>query len=210
MAATQRPHADLKSSPGTAVLLLYMTKKRSKNTAGRWDLNPRPLDPQDGGVGVFAAQPGYAGIAGCSITCGLSGRVRVVWSPNGSQPGGTYWRASERGCPAVKRVCASCERSLFRGNDGRIIHAPPTFRSRATAWTCRVSPRTTAVCSRWRLPGDGLNGAGDGPRLVRAGCACPVVSGRSVRRGSGVKRDFACTFTRHFHLCSLPGGHGHA
>jgi hypothetical protein len=26
----------------------------------------------------------------------------------------------------------------------------------------------------------------------------------------GVKRDFACTFTRHFHLCSLPCGHSHA
>ena len=43
------------------------------------------LDPQDGGVGVFAAQPGCAGIARRSITCGLSGRAceRVVpkWSP---------------------------------------------------------------------------------------------------------------------------------
>ena len=32
MAATQRPHADFKSLPwGTAVLLLYTAKKRSKN-----------------------------------------------------------------------------------------------------------------------------------------------------------------------------------
>ena len=38
-----------------------------------------------------------------------------------------------------------------------------------------------------------------GMARVRSGQArpCPVVSGRSVRRGSGVKRDFACTFTRH-------------
>src|SRR5258708_33686096 len=28
--------------------------------------------------------------------------------------------------------------------------------------------------------------------------AWPLVSDQSVRRGSGVKRDFACTFTRHF------------
>ena len=39
-----------------------------------------------------------------------------------------------------------------------------------------------------------------GMARVRSGqaCPCPVVSGRSVRRGSGVKRDFACTFTRHY------------
>jgi hypothetical protein len=28
--------------------------------------------------------------------------------------------------------------------------------------------------------------------------AWPLSSDRSVRRGSGVKRDFACTFSRHF------------
>jgi hypothetical protein len=39
--------------------------------------------------------------------------------------------------------------------------------------------------------------AGDGPRPVRAGSAWPLSSDRSVRRGSKVKRDFACTFTRH-------------
>ena len=35
---------------------------------------------------------------------------------------------------------------------------------------------------------------------VRSGQApaWPLVSDRSVRRGSRVKRDFACTFTRHF------------
>jgi len=39
-----------------------------------------------------------------------------------------------------------------------------------------------------------------GMARVRSGqtCPCPVVSGRSVRRGSGVKRDFACTCTRHY------------
>ena len=39
-----------------------------------------------------------------------------------------------------------------------------------------------------------------GMARVRSGQApaWPLVSDRSVRRGSGVKRDFACTFTRHF------------
>jgi len=37
-----------------------------------------------------------------------------------------------------------------------------------------------------------------GMARVRSGqaAAWPSVSGRSVRRGSGVKRDFACTFTK--------------
>jgi len=39
-----------------------------------------------------------------------------------------------------------------------------------------------------------------GMARVRSGQAParPLSSARSVRRGSGVKRDFACTFTRHF------------
>jgi hypothetical protein len=37
----------------------------------------------------------------------------------------------------------------------------------------------------------------------RQALAWPLVSDRSARRGSGVKRDFACTFSRHFHSCSL-------
>ena len=43
---------------------------------------------------------------------------------------------------------------------------------------------------------------------VRSGqaAAWPLVSGRSVRRGSGVKHDFACTFTRQLLLSSLPCG----
>ena len=38
-----------------------------------------------------------------------------------------------------------------------------------------------------------------GMARVRSGQApaWPLVSDRSARRGSGVKRDFACTFTRH-------------
>ena|ERR1700761_4886384 len=41
------------------------------------------LDPQYVGVGVSAAQAGCAGVARCPVTCGSSGRVRSVWSPNG-------------------------------------------------------------------------------------------------------------------------------
>jgi hypothetical protein len=43
-----------------------------------------------------------------------------------------------------------------------------------------------------------------GMARVRSGQApaWPLVSDRSVRRGSGVKRDFACTFTRNFSPCA--------
>ena len=40
--------------------------------------------------------------------------------------------------------------------------------------------------------------AGDGPRPVRAGSRLTLVSGRSGRRGSRVKHDFACTFNWHY------------
>jgi hypothetical protein len=40
--------------------------------------------------------------------------------------------------------------------------------------------------------------------------AWPLYSDRSVHRGSGVKRDFACTLTRRLFLCSLFCGHSHA
>jgi hypothetical protein len=45
-----------------------------------------------------------------------------------------------------------------------------------------------------------------GMACVRSGqaVAWPLVSDRSVRRDSGVKHDFSCTFTRHLPLCSLP------
>ena len=50
-----------------------------------------------------------------------------------------------------------------------------------------------------------------GMARVRSGQApaWPLVSDRSVRRGSRVKRDFACTFTWLFSLCWLSCGHSH-
>jgi hypothetical protein len=48
------------------------------------------------------------------------------------------------------------------------------------------------------LPGDCPYCVGDGPRPVGQAMAWPLVSGRSVRRGSRVKRDFACTLASLF------------
>jgi hypothetical protein len=51
-----------------------------------------------------------------------------------------------------------------------------------------------------------------GMARVRSGhaAAWPLVSDWSVRRGSGVKRDFACTFTGAFRLCGSSCGQSHA
>ena len=53
--------------------------------SGRSDLNRRPLDPQDRGVGVFAAQRRSACRTRRAVTCGLFGRTYTVWSPSGPQ-----------------------------------------------------------------------------------------------------------------------------
>ena len=45
-------------------------------------MNRRPLDPQNGGVGVFAAQTRSACRTRRAATCGLFGRVHAVWSPS--------------------------------------------------------------------------------------------------------------------------------
>ena len=37
-----------------------------------------------------------------------------------------------------------------------------------------------------------------------------LLSTSAFRSGAILQVDFACTFTRHFHLCSLPCGHSHA
>ena len=52
----------------------------------------RALDPQDVGVGVFAAQASYAGAARGLTTWDLSACVRGVWSPSGPQIWAPGWR----------------------------------------------------------------------------------------------------------------------
>jgi hypothetical protein len=53
--------------------------------SGRPDLNRRPLDPQNGGVGVLAAQSRPACRTRRAATCGLFSRMCAVWSPRGPQ-----------------------------------------------------------------------------------------------------------------------------
>src|SRR5262249_23506414 len=53
--------------------------------SGRPDLNRRPLDPQNGGVGVFAARRHSACCTRRVATCGLFRQMHGVWSPDGPQ-----------------------------------------------------------------------------------------------------------------------------
>jgi hypothetical protein len=78
---------------------------------------------------------------------------------------------------AVRRICATCLLGLDRWSLETTKIIPRIFRIMVAR--CRTL---------------------QGMARVRSGqaAAWPLSSGRSVRRGSGVKRDFACTFTRHF------------
>lgn len=53
----------------------YQRTLRNRRAGG---MNPQPLDPQDVGVGVFAAQQRSTGLTRRSVTCGLLGRVHDV------------------------------------------------------------------------------------------------------------------------------------
>ena len=67
--------------------------------------------------------------------------------------------------------------------------------------SCLLLSGVVAVLDCCIVPARSLQGMA----CVRSGqaAAWPLVSDRSVRR-DGVKHDFACTFTRHLVLCSLP------
>jgi hypothetical protein len=85
--------------------------KCSKNPSGRPDLNRRPLDPQDGGVGVFAAQKrsAWRGTMGSDLRVVTSHACRVVprWSPN------EFGRPSvpQPSCPDLMIFCSNASRS---------------------------------------------------------------------------------------------------
>jgi hypothetical protein len=68
-----------------SVFCSHFGRRTLEKWSGRRDLNPRPLDPQDGGLAVLAGQPGPAGGAVGEPTCSLSTRMHVVWSPAGPQ-----------------------------------------------------------------------------------------------------------------------------
>jgi hypothetical protein len=50
-------------------------------------MNRRPLDPQNGGVGVFAAQRHSACRIWRAAACGLFGYMDTVWSPKEHEKG---------------------------------------------------------------------------------------------------------------------------
>ena len=116
--------------------------------------------------------------------------------------------ASRGHAPVVRRPGARWSGAAARPSVFQAGHVPSCCGS---CERCALSP-VAAVC-RWLLPllspllstrrrlsGGKPTRTLQGMARVRSGqaAAWPLVSGRSVRRGSGVKRDFACTFTRRF------------
>jgi hypothetical protein len=121
----------------------------------------------------------------------------------------------------------------FSTSARHVIQDHPAYIPRGQRWPLR--PELAAVLGGWPLP-QLTEGVGDSQCLLLSGVvavlgccivtartlqgmarvrsgqapAWPLVSDRSVRRGSRVKHDFACAFTSHFYPCSLSGGHSHA
>ena len=105
----------------------------------------------------------------------------------------------------TRRDRSRLRRSLLRSSEFGAL--PP--------WTRSLIPRMAKIIPRiFRIMDTSAVTARtlQGMARVRSGQApaWPLVSDRSVRRDSRVKRDFACPFPRHFCLCSLSCGHSRA
>ena len=61
----------------------FRNASQASYQSGRRDLNPRPLNPQNGGVGVFPGQEGFRGRLESSATWSLFTLVHGVWSQIG-------------------------------------------------------------------------------------------------------------------------------
>jgi hypothetical protein len=62
-----------------------MKVEMSELPVGTAGFEPATLDPQDGGLGVTAAQGVFFVRVNCSPTCGLFSVSHAVWSPDGPQ-----------------------------------------------------------------------------------------------------------------------------
>jgi hypothetical protein len=74
----------------------HIRSKKSTYLSGRRDLNPRPLDPQNGGVGLLAGHRHSDCRTRRGATCGLFGCAHGVWSPDGPQGPGREWASQSR------------------------------------------------------------------------------------------------------------------
>jgi hypothetical protein len=150
---------------------------------------------------------------------GANPRPNDGWQVNSSArlpsffPIGAAGAARPRAAPDVG-VCSSpffpslLTRRLSRSRPE--AHAPCGLTGMTTASTrLGLVPACASPVRRWSpvtartVQGMARVWSGQAPAWL-------LVSDRSVRRGSGVQRDFACTFPRHLDLCALPCGHSHA
>ncbi len=141
--------------------------------------------------------------------------------PNGSnsEPSGlwaqqsAYPRAGRRRSESVwRRCCFRPGGSRVLDGADRLLFRPGICQvdtDRASVMRCRRSLRVAVgrCCHRCCHP-RAASAPGHLPRRLWSLSAAPSPSDccRSIRRREGVKGGFACTLTRHFHLCSLPCG----
>jgi hypothetical protein len=125
---------------------------------------------------------------------------------NGADPRPSAFQAGHIPVGADRASVMRCRRSLLL-TGGWCCCCHGCCQPRSGDLTRRLRPRTTAIvvpcrvhriCA-WHLPAPAVV-LGPRPSPHRTDCC------RSIRRRGGVKGRFACTSTRHFHLCSLPGG----
>ena len=157
-------------------------------------------------------------MASSSRTSGASGRLAVI--PANSVCWRSGWLAIVRGCCCTLLLYGTCliGSCAGRGADSATVR----FSGRTYPKLLRIVRALSVVRCRWSLPlavgrcccccchrccqlGAGHPVASrprtlQGMARVRSGQApaWPLSSDRSVRRGSRIKRDFACTFTRRF------------
>ena len=103
-------------------------------------MNRRPLDPQKGGVGVFAVQRRSGCRARRVVTCGLFGRLYSVWSPSGPQRGHEKPGVAQPGSSASMIFCSNASRSCAM------------MTCSAVGLGCSVAVHTgpsRSICQRW-------------------------------------------------------------
>ena len=160
---------------------------------------PRRADSIVCGVTPVSTRPGHVIGAKPAAVC------RWIFTPARRRTRGTPSMTCSPAPGPSPALGPRTRRLRPRVTDTRRLRPGPTRgrpRPRATARTRRLRPHTTPVRrSRPRLaPSSPAAVPVRRPSPHRTDCC------RSIRRSEGVKDRFACTLTRHFHLCSLPCG----
>ncbi len=154
---------------------------------GMAGLNPRPLDPQDGGGAVSAAQPMIRTYVRSSATRVMLARMHRVWSPSGPQ----NWPVGGQG---VRSPVAARRRPSHRSQRPPVGQRPALLAHAADA-----QEGTGRSCLRAEHGGEARR---PGPPRTAADPAAAARAGRSqpawrARQGGPPSRAGPCTTDAH-------------